>query len=283
MDKMYTKSPLNYIGGKYKLLDQIIPKFPDNVHKFVDIFAGGLDVSINMNANEKFCNDINCHLIDIYKSFQSKSIEEILNYIDEIISIWQLSKINSKGYNDFRDFYNKTKNPLDLYILICYSFNYQIRFNKKHEFNNPFGKNRSWFNPRIRKNLISFHELIKSINFTSMNFKEYDVSFLNKGDFLYADPPYRITTGTYNDGRRGFEGWKLNEDIQLFKMLDGLDSRGVNFALSNVVEHKGLKNEELIEWSKKYQIHNIDYHYNNCNYQNMNKENITKEILVTNY
>ena len=28
MNETYIKSPLNYVGGKYKILDQIIPKFP---------------------------------------------------------------------------------------------------------------------------------------------------------------------------------------------------------------------------------------------------------------
>lgn len=37
----YVKSPLNYTGGKYKLLDDIIPLFPIKVDTFVDVFAGG--------------------------------------------------------------------------------------------------------------------------------------------------------------------------------------------------------------------------------------------------
>ena len=35
------KSPLNYTGGKFKLLPQILPLFPDNIDTFVDLFAGG--------------------------------------------------------------------------------------------------------------------------------------------------------------------------------------------------------------------------------------------------
>ena len=41
MDTIYIKSPLNYVGGKYKILDQIIPKFPKYIHTFVDLFGGG--------------------------------------------------------------------------------------------------------------------------------------------------------------------------------------------------------------------------------------------------
>lgn len=36
----YIKSPLNYVGGKYKLLNEIIPLFPENINTFVDLFGG---------------------------------------------------------------------------------------------------------------------------------------------------------------------------------------------------------------------------------------------------
>ena len=39
----YIKSPLNYVGGKYKLLNEIIPLFPENINTFVDLFGGGLE------------------------------------------------------------------------------------------------------------------------------------------------------------------------------------------------------------------------------------------------
>lgn len=35
------KSPLNYVGGKYKLLPQILPLFPAHINTFYDVFGGG--------------------------------------------------------------------------------------------------------------------------------------------------------------------------------------------------------------------------------------------------
>ena len=52
--------------------------------------------------------------------------------------------------------YNKQKNPTDLFVLIAYSFNHQIRFNNSHEFNNPFGRERSSFNASMKLNLEKF-------------------------------------------------------------------------------------------------------------------------------
>lgn len=282
--KKFIKSPMNYVGGKYRLLGQITKYFPKKIDTFVDLFCGGLDVAINIEANRVICNDINKYLIGIYKEFQKLSIDELLEYIDNRIVEYGLSKTNKEGYLKFRDYYNKTKNPLDLFVLVAHSFNYQFRFNDNHEYNNPFGANRSYFNPVMRKNLIEMHKKIKDFEFTSLNFKEFDTSILTENDFIYLDPPYTISVSVYNDGKRGFEGWGPEDDKALFEILDELNERKVKFALSNITEHKGIKNEELIEWSRKYNVYDIESHYNNCNYQaKSNANNKTREVLITNY
>lgn len=282
MQSEFVRSPLNYIGGKFKLLPQISIFFPKYIRKFVDLFAGGLNVAVNVEADEIICNDINHYLIDIYKELQSLTINELLDYIDVTIKKWRLSSDNEQAYLAFRNYYNRTRSPLDLYILICYSFNYQFRFNSAHEFNNPFGRNRSSFNPVIRNNLIKFHKCLKGIKFQSVNFKNYDISSLGTNDFVYCDPPYCITCGSYNDGKRGFEGWRQKDDMKLFQLLDQLHQQGCGFALSNVIEHKGRQNDCLFKWMDNYNVHILDFNYNNSNYQSKSKKYATKEVLVTN-
>ena len=61
------------------------------------------------------------------------------------------------------------------------------------------------------------------------------------------------------------------------------NNKGVKFALSNVMEHKGLKNEILIEWANKYNIHNINFNYKNSSYHGKNNDKRTVEVLITNY
>lgn len=180
---------------------------------------------------------------------------------------------------------NASRNPLDLYVLMCYSFNYQFRFNSKHEYNNPHGTNRSEFTSVMRGNFPAFKERIDNYDFESCDFVNYDISSVKSGDFLYADPPYLLTCGSYNDGKRGFRGWSESDDFQLFSLLDRVNMNGGKFALSNVSHHKGLVHNSLLEWVKgnNYNIHKINCNYNNCNYQNKNRENITQEVLITNY
>ena len=284
-----TKSPLNYIGGKSKLLPQLLPLFPAEIGNFVDLFCGGCNVGINSNANKIHFNDNLIFLIEMYKAFQIKSLDETLLHIEKRIDDFDLSLTNEIGYKNLRQKYNTEKNPLDLFVLIAFSFNHQIRFNNSHEFNNPFGRERSNFNPTMRQNLEDFIIEIKEndVNFSNKDFEDFDFNNLGNEDFVYADPPYLITCGTYNDGKRGFKGWTEREEKSLLKKLDNLDNQGIKFALSNVLEHKGKENVILKNWTKKnpnYKINYLNFNYSNSNYQTaVRDKNASIEVLITNY
>ena len=275
------KSPLNYIGGKYKLLPQILPLFPEHINTFVDLFAGGLDVSINVKAKHVICNDINNYVIGLFEYFQQYTIEELINNIHGVINEYGLTKQNREGYNALREEFNRTRSSLHLFLLVCYGFNHQFRFNNNGDFNNSFGINRSSYNANTERNLRQLHEAIQGFEYHIGNFKQFDLEFMAPGDFLYADPPYLISCGSYNDGKRGFEGWSPDDDLALFEKLDNLNQRGISFAMSNVTRHKGEVNEPLIAWSNNYNIHYINADYSNSNYQATESETI--EVLITNY
>lgn len=282
------KSPLNYIGGKYKLLNQILPLFPKNTNTFIDLFSGGCNVGINTNADKIVFNDNLTYLIDMFKEIQFNELYTTINHIENRIEEYQLSLTNEQGYKEFRNFYNKTKLPLDLFVLIAFSFNHQIRFNNSHKFNNPFGKNRSSFNNSMKYNLEHFILKLKEndIEFTNLSFEKFDFSALTKNDFVYCDPPYLITTGSYNDGKRGFKGWTQKEEYDLLNVLDNLNRKEIKFALSNVIFHKGNENTILKDWldSNNYNLNYLNKNYSNSNYQTkIRDKNASVEILVTNY
>lgn len=281
----YIKSPMNYTGGKHKILKHIIPSFPSRPGTFVDLFAGGFNVGINVDADTIYANDHITYLIDLYKMFRRTPIDELLHSIQAKISAFGLTQSNEDGYNALRSEYNRTGTPLDLFVLTCFSFNHQIRFNNSHQFNSPFGRNRSSYNSAIEQNTILFCKALreKEIRFSTVDFMDFDFSLLKKGDFVYCDPPYLITTGAYNDGRRGFKDWTKKEDSQLFSLLDSLDGMGIRFALSDVFDHKGISNDELIKWSHKYNVYFIDKSYSNCSYHLKGRDAKTTEVLVMNY
>jgi adenine-specific DNA-methyltransferase len=279
----YIKSPLNYIGGKYKLLPQIIPLFPTGIDTFVDLFSGGGNVGINVAANKVVFNDLNSKINELFRYFQGQAPDALVEEIQRRIHEYGLSKTNEDGFLRFREEYNRNQRPIDLYTLVAYSFNYQFRFNNQLKYNNPFGRNRSHFSKQMEDNLRKFVKRLHETDavFTDKYFTDLDFSMLTRRSLVYADPPYLITTGSYNDGNRGFVNWTERQDRELFALLDQLDQRGIRFAMSNVTHHKGRTNDRLIEWARHYNIHKLNYNYRNSSHNT--KHEGSCEVLITNY
>lgn len=291
-------SVLNYTGSKHKLLPQLMPKFPTRYKNFIDLFAGGASVTANIigldKADSYIVNDTESHVIDFFNYLSQVDTQKFIKDVENKISTYGLSDTkkhnyafyncdSSKGlgaYNKdkflkLRQDYNLNPTPVLFYLLIVYGFNNQIRFNAKGEYNLPVGKRD--FNKKMRDKLIKFSAAIHNnkIKFISKDFRE--VSF-SPGDFIYADPPYLITTATYNENG----GWTEQDELALYDYLDRANKHEVKFALSNVILHKGKENELLKKWASKYNLHVLDYHYNNSNYQSKAKQSKTVEVLVTN-
>ena len=277
----YIKSPINYVGNKHKLLSQIIPLFPNNISTFVDVFGGSGTVLINTKAEHYVYNDINNYISDIFSGLVFNNTDEIIQKIENIITEYALSKTNKEGFDKLRDDYNNGRNDwITLYTLMCYSFNYQFRFNNNNQYNSSFGKNRSRFSEKQKENLYAMKQRINgNVIVTSKSFIDIDYSKFTKGDLLYFDPPYYNSVGSYNDGKRGFEGWTEKHEKDLLELLDRLNRQCVKFALSNNLKYD---NEFLDQWKNKYNIHYLNSDYANCNYHKIDKsEDI--EVLITNY
>jgi len=159
--------------------------------------------------------------------------------------------------------------------LLIYGFNRMLRFNSEGKFNLPVGN--VDFNKNVVNALNSYFDFVrgKKISFTPKDFgkfvseKEYF-----KDDFVYLDPPYLITASEYT------KFWNQKFESDLLSMIDNLNKKGVKFALSNVTHYHGNKNDLLINWIKKYKVHNIKSNY--INYHDNKKKKI-QEVVVTNY
>ena len=278
MEKVLIKSPLNYVGGKFKLLTQILPLFPNGINKFYDIFGGGFNVGINCRAEKVVYNDVNIEVVKLLDYISRTDTDNMLEQIDRYIEKYELSKTNEAGYRSMRDDYNKSDSisPIMLYILICYSFNNQIRFNSKGKFNMPFGRDRSSFNPALREKFIHFSDTLKDkkVDFRCFDFREIlRGEQFEDNDFVYCDPPYFNSTATYNENN----GWSAADEKDLLAHLERLN---IKWALSNNLK----TNPMLKDWAERngYIIHYLSGTYGNCNYHKKDKSRDI-EILITNY
>lgn len=287
----YIKSPLNYVGGKFKLLPQIMPYLNEGgVSCFVDLFGGGFNVGLNVECEQIIYNDMLTPLTELWKHLYTNTYTDVINYITDTIQLYDLSKQDKDSFNQFRDMYNHsvTKNPLDLYILSCFSFNHLFRFNNKKEYNVSHGTNRSQFTSnmkhRLKECMCCLHS--KNILFSDVDFYRFDFDSLPEDSLVYCDPPYLISTASYNDGNRGFKDWNIREERRLLEILTVLNENDTKFALSNVLTLNGKQNKWLSSWIKKnsFNVHQINSDYTNSSYNKRDHDKQqNKEVLVTNY
>ncbi|MDR2457722.1 MAG: Dam family site-specific DNA-(adenine-N6)-methyltransferase [Clostridiales Family XIII bacterium] len=294
------RSPFFYVGDKYKLVPQLKKRFPEKIKRFIEPFCGGGSVYLNTNAEEYILNDVDEYMIKLHKMLFSfgKNSKDFFNMAIELIKDYDLSasfigrdvpneykkkyiktyyaKYNKPYFTKMREDFNKDKNDLfRLYLLLIYGFNRMLRFNSNGDFNLPVGN--VDFNKNVETALNDYFNITKDrvTQFCSKDFKEflYDIN-PQKGDFVYLDPPYLITFSEYN------KLWNEDNEERLIDTLDGLNSKGVHFAISNILWHKQRYNAIFNNWAQKYNITRILSNYINY-HDNSNKQSY--EVLVTNY
>ena len=301
MTSKIKRSPLFYVGDKYKLMKQLINLFPQGINNFYEPFVGGGTVFLNIKAKRYFLNDIDQNLINIHRFLIKnsnnpvrffKSVEKIIykynlsrSFKEDVIpgslkQEWKktyFARFNKEGYERLRNCVNKNKDngPLTLYILLIYGFNRMLRFNGGGKFNLPVGN--VDFNKNVAAALYNYFGFVqnKEIILSSKDFRQlFSEIKPSKDDFLYLDPPYLIASSEYN------KLWSQESESDLLHFIDNINKKGIKFALSNVTHYNGYRNELLIRWMRKYKIHKIESNY--ISYHNNGKKKI-KEVLVTNF
>lgn len=138
----YCRSPLFYMGDKFKLLKQIYQYFPKNINRFIEPFVGGGSVFLNTSANKFLLNDNNRNLINLHKFLYKyhnkknlffKRVQNVIDqfklsksYLKDIVSIKLKKKypktyyaqFNKEKYKLLKNYYNKKK----IKIILFYTY-----------------------------------------------------------------------------------------------------------------------------------------------------------------
>lgn len=268
-------TPFNYTGSKYKILNQILPLFDYSKDYFIDLFCGGGSVYTNVSDKYKkiLINDIILELILIHKNL----IETPDDFVRNVKQIMVKSKDDQEYFHKLRIDFNQNKSPEKLWALMLSCTNNMMRFNKKFEFNQTFGK-RTW-NDSTEKKVKEFVNYMQSykdkINYESKNFYEI---FPKKSCMIYLDPPYTNTEAGYNSY------WSVDLENKLFEYIIELHNSGHSFMLSGVKgKHKDDKESKiinkLIDYGFNYKLIDLDYEKVA---RKKNSKN-SQEIVIFNY
>lgn len=295
------RSPLFYVGDKYKLLKEILPYFPNEINRFIEPFAGGGSVFLNVNASMFLLNDIDTYVYNLHNFLfkHSETPNKFFNEVEKIIFEYNLSrsykedivpselkskykktyfaKFNKDNFAKLKsDFNNENEiNLYKFYVLLIYGFNRMIRFNGSGKYNLPVG------NVDFNKNVITaLDNYFLKVQKERIKWHNQDyIDFLKKvkpqkTDLIYFDPPYLITFSEYN------KLWNDKNELELIKTLDSLNKNKIRFAISNVTHYKDKENSIFNKWSSNYNVFSIKSNY--ISYHD-NSIKSFKEVLVTNY
>lgn len=225
---------VKWVGGKRQLLPEINKRIPKGFKTYYEPFLGGAAVLLNIQPKKAIVNDLNSELINVYKSikqYPNELIKELKKFTNDEETFYNIRNLDrdKEKFNKLSDIQKAAR----VLFLNKTCFNGLYRVNNSGEFNAPFGR---YKNPNIVND--------KTIMAVSKYFNDSDIVFKNgdfedslknieKGDFVYLDPPYDPVSKTSNFTGYIQGGFGDEEQKRIKKLCESLDKKGVKFMLSN--------------------------------------------------
>ena len=225
---------VKWVGGKRQLLDALLPLLPSHIASYCEPFVGGGALLFKLQPEKAWINDINSELMQMYEVIRDDAetlIQLLAQHTNEAehfyaVRDWDRDK---KKYASL----TKTEKAARIIYLNKTCYNGLFRVNSAGEFNTPFG---SYKNPNIVN--------APTIKAVSRYFQQAEITFscrdyaqvlaeVQRGTFVYLDPPYDPVSDTSNFTGYARGGFSHDDQIRLRECCDDLDRRGIKFMLSN--------------------------------------------------
>jgi len=243
---------LKWAGNKFRVLPHLIPHigYPK---RYCEPFGGSLAVALNIQAEQYILNDVNKDLVAIYQNLLNPTDSSFIQYCEELFSPENNTK---EAYLKLREYFNQATNTQERARLFIYlnrhCFNGLSRYNKKGQFNVPFGKYDKPSCPSEEMMNFRVHFLQRKHSFTSLSFEDSALYHgLESGDIVYFDPPYVPASDTANFTSYATDGFTHDQQVQLAQLAESLASNGIKVIVSN---HNTPVTQELYKNATIYPI-----------------------------
>ncbi|EPA9744686.1 DNA adenine methylase [Cronobacter malonaticus] len=218
---------LKWAGNKTAIMPELIKHLPEG-SRLVEPFAGSCAVMMATEYPHYLVADINPDLINLYREIATDASE----FIERAKHLFKM--FNSEdGYYDSRASFNQDKDPewkAPLFLFLnrhCYRG--LCRYNKKGEFNAPYGHYKKPYFPE--NEIRAFAEKAIRATFICASYDE-TLALLVPGDVVYCDPPYASDDGaiftSYHTG-----GFTSDDQYRLASVLTQRAREGYPVIASN--------------------------------------------------
>ncbi len=206
VDSRRLSPPLKWAGGKRWLLPHIEPIWQQHKHsRYVEPFCGGLAVALGLQPARALLNDVNPHLINFYEQLRRGLSLEIAARYDEKLFYRHRARFNKL----VKEGQACTSEAAQLFYYLNRScFNGLCRFNRRDEFNVPFGQ---YKRVNYATDFHAYRKVLKGWSFVN---KDYEQLSIERDDFIYADPPYDVEFTTYSAG-----GFSWDDQVRTVEWL----------------------------------------------------------------
>ncbi len=211
--------------------------------RWIEPFLGSGVVLFNVNPKRAVVSDTNLHVINLYREIQNGQMTGPLvkAYLEEQGQL--LSQGGQTYYNQVRERFNSQATSLDFLFLNRSCFNGMMRFNRKGQYNVPYGHKPERFSKAYVTKIANQVDAIalilrdKQWEFRVRDWREA-LGSVHEDDFVYLDPPY---VGRYADY---FNQWTAADAVELAAYTRSLPS---GFAVSMWLENQYRHNHHVDE------------------------------------
>lgn len=279
---------IKYRGGKSAEIQHFLPFIPEEFETYIEPFVGGGAVYFYLEHKKNIINDINPKLMSLYKEIKN-GYPELRRQLDLLEDLYRENQaeyegkkqlagdeeyIENKNEKLFYQLRNVFNYPTDkwlegaiYYFINKTAYNGMIRYNKKGEYNVPFGRYKNFNTKRITE--AHYQLLQKTLLFN----KDYSHIFqmAHEDDFMFLDPPYDCTFNDY--GNLQFEnGFDEKEQLRLSEEFKKLKCKALMVIAKTDLTKKLYKDYIQTEYNKNYSV-NIRNRFKNS----------AKHLVITNY
>jgi DNA adenine methylase len=270
--------PVKIQGKKTKLVSFILENLPaDSFDVWVEPFMGSGVVGFNVQPKKAIFADSNPHIINFYNAIKNGDItpqiaKEFLQKQGVL-----LSQKGQEYFNEVRQNFNREHRSLDFLFLNRSCFNGMIRFNRKFQFNVPYGHKPERFAQAYITKIVNQIKQVQffiennDYTFVCQDFKT-TLSNLPANSLIYCDPPY---IGRHVDY---YDSWNEENETDLEKLLRISEAK---FIVSTWHSNKYRTNLYLQTLWANYNLETTEHFYHLGGKEE--NRNAVMEALILNY
>ncbi len=223
---------IKWVGGKTKLLPELLARMPERFGRYYEPFAGGAALFFRTAPRRAVLSDANEDLIALYTAITEdvNAVIRRLQHHREAHDEKHYYAMRAK-WNEHHESWSNAERAAAFIYLNKTCFNGLWRVNRAGDFNVPIGR---YADPPIcvPDALRAAQAVLARAELRCGDYKKA-VEDAHKGDFAYFDPPYDPVTPTANFTSYSAVGFGPDDQRALADTARQLVAKGVQVMLSN--------------------------------------------------